>query len=45
VQSLDTARSINSKLNIVRIGGLYDGLKDHMDIPEVARLSLFYLAQ
>jgi transcriptional regulator with XRE-family HTH domain len=45
VQSLDTARSLKSNVNIMRIGNLYQGLKDHIDIPEVARLSLFYLSQ
>jgi transcriptional regulator with XRE-family HTH domain len=45
VQSLDTARSLKSNVNIMRIGNLYQGLKDQMDIPEVARLSLFYLSQ
>jgi hypothetical protein len=45
VQSLDTARSFHSKINVMRVKGVYEGLKDHMDIPEVARLSLFYLSQ
>jgi tetratricopeptide (TPR) repeat protein len=45
VQSLDTARLIKSNFNIIRIGNLYEELKKHKDIPEVARLSLFFLSQ